>query len=259
MKKLYFPNIKVELSALIFIIFGLFFNCFNYLFLFYLLALIHELAHVLMAIIFKVEVEEISFNALGFNAKIKDLEFVSFKKQVLILLAGPLSFIPSYFLITYLYEINFISIYALKVALDDNISLLIFNLIPFYPLDGGRILELILYKFNPAYKAKKIKVFISCIVSIFLISLCIEDYQYLLLLFIVYYALTSIIFLKREYHDYLISRVGKISFFKKKKTPYPQVYHFYHNIYEFENKQISEEDYIIKNEINLIKQKAKQK
>ncbi len=251
------PKIRVLFSSVVFIALGLFFNAFNYIFIFYLLALIHELCHILFALIFHVKVNEISFHALGFSAELKDVEFLPLAKQLIIFLAGPLSFIPSYLIINYLYKIDFLSIYSYKVALNDNISLLIFNLLPFYPLDGGRIFEAVLLKFLDAFKTKVIRSIVSCIVSVFLLISCLKEYQYLLFFFILFNALTSIFFFKKEYHNYLLNRVGKISNYPIRNTNYPKIYHFYYNYYQFKDKIISEEDYLIVSEIDLMRKKIK--
>lgn len=257
MKKHCFPRIRILFSSVVFIALGLYFNAFNYLFIYYLLALIHELCHVFFAIMFHVEVEEISFHALGFSAELKDVEFAPFFKQLIIYLAGPLSFFPSLLLINILYKVNFLSIYSYKVALNDNISLLIFNLLPFYPLDGGRIFELLILKFKPVFKAKVFRSFISLFVSIILLISCIKDYQYLLFLFILFNAITNFILLKKEYRNYLLKRVGKVNFYPIRESIYPEIYHFNYNYFQINNRTIGEEDYLLESEIDLMRKRIK--
>lgn len=253
MKKHSFPKVRVLFSCVVFIALGLYFNAFNYLFIFYLLALIHELCHVFFAIIFHVEVKEITFHALGFSAELKDVEFKPFYQQIIIYLAGPLSYFPAVLLINHLYQINFLSIYSYKVALNDNLSLLIFNLLPFYPLDGGRIMEVILLKITNAFKAKLFRSIISLFVSVILLILCIKDLQYLLFIFILYNAIISLALFKKEYRTYLINRVGKVSLYPLRKTKYPKLYHFYYNLFQFNKTFISEDDLLLKKEIERLK------
>ncbi len=259
MKKYSFPRIRVLFSCVVFIALGLYFNAFNYLFIFYLLALIHELCHVIFALIFHVEVKEITFHALGFSAELKDIEFKPFYQQIIIYIAGPLSYFPTVLLINYLYKIDFLSVYSYKVALNDNLSLLIFNLLPFYPLDGGHIMEAILLKITNAFKAKLLRSIVSLFISIILLVLCVKDMQYLLFIFILYNAIMSLVLFKKEYRTYLLSRVGKVSLYPLKETKYPKLYHFYYNMFQFNKSFISEDDLVLKEEVERIKQKKKYK
>lgn len=251
-------KIKVSFSFIAFIFIGLLFNAFKYLFIFFFLALIHELCHIIFAVIFKVRVKELSFNVLGFSAELEDVEFKPFWIQIIIFLAGPLSFFPSLIILNILYKCNFFSIYSYRVALNDNLSLLIFNLLPFYPLDGGHIMEICLLKFFPSYKGKKICSLISLFVSIILLIECLKEYQYLLFVFIFYNALISLIFFKRTYHNYLLSRVGKVSSFPLKQSIFPNIFHFNYNYFTYKSNLISEDDYYIKEEIKTLTKKIKE-
>ena len=109
-------------------------------------ALIHELAHLICGVILGFKPDTLRIMPLGFsiefethiedyNKKILKSNIISVKK-IIIALAGPL--------------INLlIVIFGLIFNMDSNIIysnflILIFNLIPIYPLDGGRILKNIL-------------------------------------------------------------------------------------------------------------------
>lgn len=114
-------------------------------------ALIHELAHLVAGILIKMKPEKLEIMPFGFsisfkinvyeyNKKIKNGNMLSLKK-IFVALAGPLINLLLMFIIFYLNineNMKLQMIYA-------NLILAVFNLLPVYPLDGGKILKELLH------------------------------------------------------------------------------------------------------------------
>ena len=145
-------EIKVNLKIFIFAIIFYFTKQIEIYVLFMTFAVIHELGHMLAGIILGSKVKSISIMPFGlsisfgvetkdYNKKIKKGNFLNIKR-ILIAFAGPMA----NFLIAglfYLFPFN-ISIVKISHIIYSNFLIGVFNLIPIYPLDGGRILKEVL-------------------------------------------------------------------------------------------------------------------
>ncbi len=102
--------------------------------IYYVFVIMHELAHMLVALSCKVDIPEVTLLPIGINAKYNGE--TSFLKEFLISLAGPLaSFL--------FFEIINNPLYAMF-----NLVICLINLIPILPFDGGRILTSFVRKEN---------------------------------------------------------------------------------------------------------------
>jgi len=124
-------------------------------FLLFCSVLLHEISHSLVAKYNKIKVDSITLFFFGGVAQINEKEFTP-KKELQIAAAGPVfSFVFAllFFVLLKLSGSVFvtaISSYLLRL----NLMLAFFNLVPGFPLDGGRILRAILWKkYNSIEKA----------------------------------------------------------------------------------------------------------
>ncbi|MFW9942152.1 MAG: site-2 protease family protein [Candidatus Thorarchaeota archaeon] len=111
--------------------------------------LMHELSHSIVAQKYGMNVSEIELYLFGGVSKIEE-EPKTPKSELLIAAVGPLSslFLGSIFLILFSLPISFPSIILVTLFYSgiSNIGLGIFNLVPAFPIDGGRVLRAILWK-----------------------------------------------------------------------------------------------------------------
>ena len=102
---------------------------------------LHELAHVAVAKCFHYETSTLMIYPFGFGAEIKQMGNGSIWKETLILLAGPSVHLLVPFGIVLLMKYHIISTEYGNYLSMLNQAVCIFNLLPIYPLDGGRILQ----------------------------------------------------------------------------------------------------------------------
>lgn len=102
---------------------------------------IHEGAHILMARLFHYPIKAVIVYPFGLCAHIDHIGMGSVGKELMIIAAGPLVHLIVPFCLTLLVSLGWISDAYGNYLNDLNHSILIFNLLPIFPLDGGRILQ----------------------------------------------------------------------------------------------------------------------
>ena len=176
-------------------------------------AVIHELGHLFWGLILKLKPEAFSITPFGlqisfkaepnlYNTKIKNGTKLCLKRMSLAL-TGPLTnfIIALILIILNNIELYKNSIFFGEVAIYANILIGIFNLIPIYPLDGGRILKEII---SIRSGIKKSYYYINKISNITMI--CLMFISSILLLYIHNIAILIIL----VYLGYLVIKQNKI-------------------------------------------------
>lgn len=134
-------SIKIHFYLFMFIAYLFLIGKLEIFLIFYISVLIHEIAHVIVALILKVNVTELILLPFGVCATYS--ENISPRKEIIISFAGPImSLIMAIFS-----KDNLIS--------NVNFIIMILNLIPIYPLDGGRLQKnflILKYKYKKGIK-----------------------------------------------------------------------------------------------------------
>lgn len=132
------------------------------IFVFLALIVIHEYGHFLACKMFKWNVDKIYIYPFGGMCKSNEMINKSLNEELLILVMGPL------------FQIIFAFLFkSIPNVLLYNYFLLSFNLLPIYPLDGGRILCNIFMRIFPYKKSLKYSIYLSylfLLITIFCIS-----------------------------------------------------------------------------------------
>ncbi|RYL93882.1 stage IV sporulation protein FB [Sporolactobacillus sp. THM7-4] len=129
----------------------------------FFIVFVHECGHVLTAYWFGWTITEIELLPFGGVAKIDPDEAHPFTEETLVLLAGPFQHVWLPALSWLLIETHFWSLAQHQMFLNQNFALLFFNLLPIWPLDGGRLLHVYLEKSFPYKVAYDKMLFFSII------------------------------------------------------------------------------------------------
>lgn len=131
-----------------------------YLDVFWMLAL-HECAHMLAALCCAMKLEYVKLYPFGLCAGICDLGLMDPLKELLVALAGPLSHLLIYQLLSFLHAQGIYSQAYCDYLQDVCVGLAIFNLLPVYPLDGSRVLLSLLHMMLPFARAQQLFLWFS--------------------------------------------------------------------------------------------------
>ena len=155
-------------------------------------------------------------------------------KELTVAISGIVFQMTYYLLIIFLYNQGIIREYIFDLFTTYNTSILLFNILPIHPLDGSKILNLLLSKIIPYYLANKLNIIISIITLIIMLTINYYNFNYTLILtlgiiidnLIKYYRQLKYIFNK-----FLLERyIYKITYKKTKKinninNMYKEKYH----------------------------------
>jgi Zn-dependent protease len=122
------------------------------------MVVLHELGHSLVARRYRVRVKDIILLPIGGMARMMDIPRQP-RQELLIAVAGPLtSFALAglFYAVGWLFELLSYQGYAFLVVI--NLMLGLFNLLPAFPMDGGRILRSLLARRYPFMRATRIAV-----------------------------------------------------------------------------------------------------
>ena len=168
----------------------------------FIIIIIHETGHLIFLKNFKVSVTKLTIYPFGGLIETDKLINFSPLKELLISIGGLLNQLILYIFFFYLYKYNLINTYTYNLFLSINTSLILFNIIPIYPLDGYIILNSIFNIYIPYLKSNVLSLIISII--------------------------TLIIFILYSY-NYKINSIFVISFLLYKLYNYLKDYKYIHN------------------------------
>lgn len=133
--------------------------------------ILHEFSHALMARALNVRVLEIELMPLGGAARMENIYQARPAQLVWIALAGPLTNLAIILFASAMAWFSAMGPYTAMLFIKINLVLMLFNLLPALPLDGGRIFAALMGKLIGVNRALRIFVMLGYIISGLLLAL----------------------------------------------------------------------------------------
>ena len=195
-------SFKIDLKIFLFFILFYFTKQVESYVVIILFAIIHELGHLIAGLALGMKPESIKLMPYGlslsfklipkdYNKKVGEGNLLEIKK-VIVAAAGPLTNLLIILIVSYI-NLNLFSNIMIIYA---NFLIMIFNLIPIYPLDGGRILRGIIHMIVGKKEAEKyinIISFITLLIISFFASIGIYYIKNISLFFIIIFLIYNLI------------------------------------------------------------------
>lgn len=169
--KQHFPlNIHVSYLWIPFLLLAFYVDTLKIIFFIFIMLFLHEMAHLTFAYLFHYKISKIIVYPFGVGAQIAHMGQGSVYKEMIIIIAGPLTHLLFPYLFQLLFHFQFISFNFMNYLIEINYAILLFNLLPIYPLDGGRLLQSLMDLIFPFGRAQFFT-FILSIINIFIVFL----------------------------------------------------------------------------------------
>ena len=220
----------------------------EFLIIFFII-IIHELGHFSAALIYNWKVKSINIYPFGGCINFSESPNKPLYQELVIMLAGPFAQMLLFFLIYFFMRMGIVSFKLYFLFKNYHYSILFFNLLPALPLDGGRLLNILMCYLRPYKKSLKYSIYFSYF--IFLILIVVNHHNFNMLLLVIF--LTSKVIIENRNIDYsynmfLLDRYLNNYDFKKTKTikDKDNIYKDHKHIIHYQDRYVTEKEYLKK-------------
>lgn len=211
------------------------------------LIVIHEIGHCLFASLFNKNILKINIYPFGGESLIDIKPSTKIIYEIIILITGPLfQLLAAYVLINIANNLD-----EKEIIKNINNALIVFNLLPIYSLDGGKIINNILNIFLSIKKSFEISIIISYLTIIFIIIYFNKDISLSIIYMIIFLSIKTykeISMYNYNYNSFMLDRfLNKYHFKDKKIVENSKMYYRNkYNLVKNNDKYYTENDILIK-------------
>ncbi len=211
-------KINFHNSTYIFLLLSFLAGYFEYVYLLLIIIFVHEFGHAIFAKIINFKFNEIVIYPFGGITIYNEDLNVNTNKELFILFGGIIFQLLFFLLIYYLYNNYYVTYHVYSIIKKINIMLISFNFLPILPLDGGKLLNIILDKIFSYKLSNIISIIISFIVLIIFICFKRTLFALILTMFLFKCLIIETNNIKYKYNRFIVERyLNEYSFKKIKK------------------------------------------
>lgn len=137
----------------------------------FFIVFIHELGHFLCARYYGWKIKRIYLWIFGGVMEVEKDREVPMKEEWLVIISGPLQHVILFFFFSIIGMLELLPDQTIQIAMYYNLFILLGNLIPILPLDGGKMLHLLCQHQFPYYIANCITIVISVLLIVLTCSI----------------------------------------------------------------------------------------
>lgn len=237
-------SIKVSIWWYLFFILSMIADNLKTWLILFTMLLIHEFGHILAARKLGYQVSKLTIYPFGCGAEIEHIDHGSTLDEMIIILCGIGThlFYPVCFVL--LQKACLISAAYKEYLIHLNASILCFNLLPIYPLDGGRLLDCLMQRYSTYRLGRLFTLFVSLLVLIYLLITIKNVGAVMAVSFLFAQLLISFLDKKKDYHDFMLYRYLYPKEKPVKIHSHFELYRNYFSIFQKDRKLISEHDWL---------------
>lgn len=193
-------KVKLHYSLLGILLIFIFSGLYIEILLFFLVIILHECGHITALKLFKQKINTFNITIVGgiLDVEYKDLNIL---KEMIISLSGVA--VNSLILIILRYLDN---VYYQDILINYNQLLIVFNLLPIYPLDGYRFFEALLKVRNEPFKEQKLLNYISMITLTITFSLAVYYFKSISIVVVFSFLVYHNILLYSKYTQFVLQK-----------------------------------------------------
>ncbi|MEG2620955.1 MAG: hypothetical protein RSA10_02540 [Bacilli bacterium] len=221
MKSIY-KKVEISFFFVLLIFLSLISGLFKDIICFFLVIIIHEMGHVIISLILRWKIKSVKLGICGGYIVYDEIIDKPFFEEFLISISGIVFQIIFFVICTLLLSKELINDELYLIIKKYHYAILIFNLLPIIPLDGSKILSIILNKFVSYNKSLYISSFISGLFLLlsFIFCLCTNQVQcsnFMILFFLIDSLIKYVSDIPYLYNKFILERYLYPKKFKRNK------------------------------------------
>ncbi len=210
-------KIKIHNSTYIVLLLSFLSGYFEYMYLFLLIIFVHESGHAIFSYIINFKFNKIIIYPFGGITIYNEDLNIKTNKELFVLFGGIYFQILFFILIYIIYKYGYVTEHVFIIIKKINILLISFNFLPILPLDGGKLLNILLDKLFSYKLSNIVSIVISFIMLIIFLILNKTLFSLILTLFLIRCLVIEINNIKYKYNKFILERYLNDYNFKKIK------------------------------------------